>query len=332
MKISRLYIFAIALFTAVAIGLVSCGGGNSSFNKVTVTPADTTVASGSITQIQFTATETLDDNSMTLNMTNLVIWGSEGAVITGVNITGLANIAAPPVVGTATMKSTDKSNTKLYGTTTFTVKNPDSDLIVTPQSALTTLPSTLYIAAGTSTQFYSLATLGSPAITQDLTAIDQTSAGATWGKTTWTATSADGISPTVVSGLVTIPASPTTGTVDITATYVYNLTSNATRTRKLTIIASPLQSLAIDQVSPQNLSLSATPPTLSFTATGTAVDKTTRNYTAAVTWSSSDPTKASIDSTGIATAVAVTGGTPVTITAIDPITGISGTSTLTVTP
>ena len=78
-------------------------------------------------------------------------------------------------------------------------------------------------------------------------------------------------------------------------------------------------------VTPANPSIQLT-KTQQFTATGTFGDSSSKDLTSSVTWSSSDQSKATINSSGLATAVA-TGTT--TITASQS--GVSGSTTLTVT-
>ena len=88
---------------------------------------------------------------------------------------------------------------------------------------------------------------------------------------------------------------------------------------------------------PTLVSIAATPASTSipvgqtqqFTATGTLSDNSTQFVTSTISWSSSDPSIATITSGGLATGV--TSGTA-TITATDSTTGLSATATLTVTP
>ena len=87
--------------------------------------------------------------------------------------------------------------------------------------------------------------------------------------------------------------------------------------------APTLQSIA---VTPANTSL-ATGKTEQFTATGTLSNDTTENLTSQVTWASSDTTWATINATGLATAVSPG---PVTISAaFDGITGSTGLTVVT---
>jgi alpha-tubulin suppressor-like RCC1 family protein/uncharacterized protein YjdB len=69
--------------------------------------------------------------------------------------------------------------------------------------------------------------------------------------------------------------------------------------------------------------------TWAFAATGTYGDGSTRNITSSVTWTSGDPSVATVSDTGAVTAVAL--GTT-TITATDPEEGVSGSTDLTVIP
>src|SRR6185369_10064344 len=90
----------------------------------------------------------------------------------------------------------------------------------------------------------------------------------------------------------------------------------------LTVTAATLQSIA---VTPANPSL-AKGLTQQFTATGTFSDNSTEDLTAQVTWASATPATATIDSSGLATAIAL--GTS-TISAT--LGGVTGSTVLTVT-
>jgi hypothetical protein len=323
MKILKAYILMLALLSAGVIVLVSCSGGNATFNKVTVTPADTTVATGSTTQIQFTARETLDDNSMTLNMTNLVSWSTSSPGAITVDTTGLASIATSTVQGTFTITATDPvnriNNKPLSSSATLTIENPLSTLVT---------PTTPIMAAGTQFQFSALAKFNSdPTISQNLTSI---------ATTTWVS---DNTRATVAYGLVTAAPSAT-GFVNIISSYTFtNVSTKVTRTgsTEVTIIATPLQSPLL--VTAPSYTIAAGGTQVQFTATGTCtgmcITLSTIDYTKAVTWSSSNTAIATIISgasgglnDGLATSGTTTGS--ITITATDPITGIAGSATLNV--
>lgn len=123
---------------------------------------------------------------------------------------------------------------------------------------------------------------------------------------------------TIISGtgLATVVAS--SGSTTITATL-----GSISETTTLTASEAVLKSIA---VTPSNSSL-AKGSTQQFAATGTYTDNSTQDVTTQVTWTSSNTSKATIESaTGLATAVADSGSTTVTATLGS---GVSGTTTLT---
>ncbi len=125
-------------------------------------------------------------------------------------------------------------------------------------------------------------------------------------------TSAD--TPASVNGdSVFFPGTP------VGTSFVYSQDSEGGDSDEFVVAPAPtLQSIA---VTPANTSLS-TGNTEQFTATGTLSNNTTEDLTSQVTWASSDTTWATINSTGLATAVAPG---PVTISAaFDGITGSTG--------
>ena len=101
--------------------------------------------------------------------------------------------------------------------------------------------------------------------------------------------------------------------------FVYSQDSEGGDSDEFVVAPAPtLQSIA---VTPANTSL-PTGETEQFTATGTLSNNTTENLTSQVTWASSDTTWATINTTGLATAVSPG---PVTISAtFDGITGSTG--------
>ncbi|HTC91823.1 MAG TPA: Ig-like domain-containing protein [Terriglobales bacterium] len=95
---------------------------------------------------------------------------------------------------------------------------------------------------------------------------------------------------------------------------------------RLTVTPSALASIAVTSLNPSE------PKGLSqqFTATGTYADTSTADITSSVNWSSANISIATISSTGVAKGKNV--GGPITITAQDPSTGVTGTGQFTVTP
>jgi hypothetical protein len=122
------------------------------------------------------------------------------------------------------------------------------------------------------------------------------------------------------SGLVTATS---VGTTTITAT-----DGTTTASTKLTVTAATLQSISVTPTNPTIAKGTMT----QFTATGIYSDNSTQDITTIVTWSSLDSGVASVSmaSGSIGKAVSASAGTT-TITATDPATNISGSSTLTVT-
>jgi len=120
------------------------------------------------------------------------------------------------------------------------------------------------------------------------------------------------------AGLVT-PLKP--GTVTIIA-----ISGPFHSTTHLTVTSSPLVSIMVTPATPSK------PKGLSqqFTATGTYGDNSSADITSSVDWISSSPGIATISNTGFAIGRDV--GGPITVTAHDPSTGVTGAAQLSVTP
>ena len=304
MKILKYCILIAAVISVAAMGSVSCLRGGT-LSSITVTPANPTIAYE--TKQQFTATATFSDGT-TLNWTTAATWKSSddsSAVIsntTGSN--GIATSLASGTTGTITITATDAVN-NISGTATLHIANPQS-IAVTPSNP--------FMAIGTTYQF--TATAAFPDNNeQNLTSF-----------ATWTTIPVTGSATVSSTGLVT--AGTTTGTTDITATdFISNITGSAT----LTVTETPLLSITVGPIN-QVISLAAMSQQ-QFTATGNYTDGSAPDFTPSVTWSSSNLEVATISNTagsnGLASAVAA-GST--TITATDPITSKSESTTLYVTP
>jgi Bacterial Ig-like domain (group 2) len=325
MKKYTFCVIIVALLIIVVIGFVSCGGsGGSKLTMIAVTPGFSISATGTASNVQYTATETLGDNSGTFNTTQIVNWSSSN--------TGLATIQSQvglAIVNNVFPHSMSPQMTLITADDTVNSLKSSSMLVVSDPVSTMVTPIAPYMAVSTSYQFSAIATFPSPynVYTQDLTP---------WtGVLTWSISSDPAHTGTTVSSTGLVTAGGATGTVTVQAQYLFNDGTNPPHTcpagnTTLTVTATPLQTLVIDQANPQNLSKTAIPPTLQFTATGTDQDTSNHNYTTSVTWSSSDSTIATISSSGLATAVAQ--GSTI-ITATDPITGIaSGGVTLNIGP
>jgi hypothetical protein len=225
-------------------------------------------------------------------------------VATVSNAFGSQGLAVSASVGTTTLTATDPGSGTL-GTTTLTVSGAVLvSLAVTPAD-----PS---IALGFTQAFTATGTF-SDATTQDLTT------SVTWGSsapgvaTISNAAGSEGLATSAALGATTITATdPGTGTTGSTT---------------LTITAAVLLSIQVTPAAPTVLPGS----TQAFTATGTYSDASTLDLTTGVTWSSSDTGIATLSnavgSQGLASTISA--GTT-TVTATHAGSGISGTTTLTV--
>ena len=169
-------------------------------------------------------------------------------------------------------------------------------------------PSNLTIPLGVNQQFTATGRF-SDGTTRDLTT-----------QVTWT--SSNPSVATINSTALATTVAPGITTISATASTNYNPTGNAIGTATLSVVPA-LSSIALTPSNP-NTPLGVNQQ---FTATGTYSDGTTEDITAQVTWTSSNPTVATINSTGLATTVTVG---PATITATQR--SISGSGALTVNP
>jgi hypothetical protein len=199
MKIYRITIVVWALFL-IAAGLLSCGGG-SKLSTMEVTPANPMITKqGSpAVKAQFTATETLADNSMSLNMTSLVSWVSSDPTKATIAI-GLATpLSAGSTIITATDSTNDISNTAV--------------LTVVDQPVLTAIvldPATVNLASNGIRTF--------KALWNDISGIDMTD-HVNWSSSDTTIATVTSTPGKTGTGVATLAASLVTGvTVTITAT------------------------------------------------------------------------------------------------------------------
>jgi hypothetical protein len=158
--------------------------------------------------------------------------------------------------------------------------------------------------------------------TQQFTATGTFDGGTTQNvtsKVTWASATPGVATISNASGSQGVATAVAAGTSKISAAL-----SGITATQVLTVTAPALLSLA---VTPANPSLPKG-ETDQFTATGTFSDKSTQNLTSLVTWSSATPSVASINSGGLATAVAATGTSKISAT----LKGVIGSTVLTVAP
>jgi len=313
--------------TAGSKGLVTCMGGGigvvtisasmsgqTGSTNLTVTPAQlvsiaVTPTNPSIPkgfQQQFAATGTFTDNT-TQDMTASVTWSSSVPAVANVsNSGGSEGLATGVGVGTATITATDPG-TSISGSTNLTVTSAQLvSIAVTP-----TNPS---IPKGLQQQFAATGTF-TDSSTQDITTFVAWSSSNTGVATISNAPGSQGLATGVSIGTTTItatdPASSISGVTNLTVTKAVPLSC---------------------AIAPSNPSIPLG-HNQQFTATAAFSDNSSLDVTTLVTWSSSDTTVAAVSnaggSQGLATSVAM--GTA-TITATDPVSGVSCPTILTVTP
>lgn len=271
--------------------------------SIQVTPTNPSIPLG-LTQ-QFTATGIFTDNS-NQDITSSVLWESLNTGIAIISTTaGSEGLATSVNTGSATMRATDTA-TGINGTTTLQVTPAELvSIAVTPAN-----PS---IAKGLTQQFVATGTYTDNS-TQDITAA-----------VTWESLNLGVATISNAGGSEGLATSVTTGSANIRAT---DPATGINGTTLLQITAAELVSIA---VTPANPSIPKG-LTQQFAATGTYTDNSTQNLTSSVTWGSSNTNAATISNAagteGLATSVNVDS---TVITAIDPSTGKSNSTNLTVT-
>lgn len=313
MKILKYERIIVAALVAATIGFMSCGKNGGTLTSITVSPASSTIATG--TKHQFNAVATFSNGTM-LDWTTAAEWSTSNAsAVTISNSFGSYGLATSLVSGSTgtiaviTIIATDTAN-NISGTATLTVVDPIS---------IDVRPNDSFMIRGTTHQFAAHALLSSSTstLTQNLTS-----------EATWTTTD-QSIATVNSAGLVT--AGTTTGTAEISASVKTGLSSTVTGTTRINVTQTQLDFL--QAIQPQIISF-ATTTQQQFNATGTFKDATTQDMTQAVHWHSSNTGIATISNTvptiGLALATGATGTT--IIKATDPITGKSSSTTLEVTP
>jgi len=275
-------------------------------SSIGITPINPTIALG--TTQQFKATGIYSDLTKQ-DLTAFVTWSSSN--------TAVATISNPAVKGSAS--SVAAGLTTITATDTATGKTGTSALTVTT-ATLTSIgvtPVKQSIAVGATQQFIATGTYS------DFTKRDLTSA-VTWSSSNVAVATISNAAGT--NGVATSKA--TSALITITAT---DPVSGKTGTAALTVTTAVLSSIAITPANP-SITLGSTQQ---FVATGTYSDFTKRDLTASVTWTTTPLVSPvaiisnAAGSDGLATALAV--GGPITITATDPATGKTGSTTLKVT-
>ena len=243
------------------IGLATVTVTPASLVSITVTPTNPSIAKG--TMQQFTATGIFSDNT-NQNITNQVTWASSNtAVATISNAAGSAGRATSDGIGTTTISA------KLSGKTGSTELSVTAATLV----SIAIAPVNPSIAKGTEQQFVATGTYSDNS-TQVITT------QATWSSSDEliasisNANSTEGLATAVATGNVTIKA----------------ILDGKKGLTLLTVSAATLVSVSVTPVNPSI----AKGTKLQFVATGTYSDNSMQVITTQVTWSSSQPSVATI--------------------------------------
>jgi uncharacterized protein YjdB len=238
----------------------------------------------------FVATGNYSDGS-TKDLTSTAQWKSSNTAVATIDATGTANGVS---AGTSTITATASN---IQGNATLTVNNASANL-----NTITITPQLTSVPISTTVQFSATGTYGDGS-TRDLSSL------VTWSSSSPTVATVD------INGLFTALAA---GTTTITATL-----GGVTQTFTVTITTPTITDIF---VSPDGL----TEPigvSQQYTATADYSDGTSADLSSGITWTSSAPAIATVDSNGVVTTV---GPGDVTISATYG--AFSDSSTLTVVP
>ncbi len=227
---------------------------SATLKSVAITPANITMAAGTILQLQVNGT--YSDGS-TRNLTTLASWSSSAANTASVNANGRITSGALP--GAASISATFAGLTAQASTTVTSAVL--KKILVTPGS------SSLPAAA---TQTFTAKGKFSDGSVQDVSLLVHWTSSAAAILTVANTTGSEGIANAMASGNATV-----------TASYLPSVSA----TSPVTVNTAKLVSLSI---SPANTTAAAG-RSLHLKATGTFSDQTTHNLTQAVTWSASNP-------------------------------------------
>jgi uncharacterized protein YjdB len=301
------------VFCIGTLALTSCQSGSSTTNSgsnssptltaVAVTPAAPSVGIGA-TQ-QFKATASYSDGS-SKDVTTSAAWSSANSSIASIQSTGQASpgmatgLAAGAVNITATFSG-------VSGVTSLTVTSTISPVV----TAISVGPAGATVSVGSSAQFIAMATYSDGSV-------KAVTASASWSSS----------NPAIASIQSTGQASPglatgvAVGMATIMATF-----SGISGSTTLTVATGPVVT---------SISLSPTAVTISvggtqqFTATAGYSDGSSKTITSLATWTSTDPTIASIQSTGQTSPGLATGVAPGNVNITASYGGVNAVTTLNV--
>jgi uncharacterized protein YjdB len=270
----------------------------ATLRSVEVTPTNAQAAAG--TTVQFTATGVYTDNS-TRDLTGQVTWASSDSTVAAVsNAAGSNGLVTASGAGSTTVSATSGS---VVGTTTLTVTAATLVSIeVTPPAAS--------VANGSKRQFTATGVFSDNS-TQDVTT-----------QVTWASSNAAVATVSDAAGSMGLATAVGVGTTTIAATsggVTGSTTMSVTPARLVSIEVTPAAASITNASSQQ------------FVATGVFSDSSTQDLTSQAIWASSNGAVATVSnaagSIGLATAVGI--GTATIGATLE---GVSGSTTLTVTP
>ena len=296
-----------------SLALVGCGvgssskslpGSNATLSSLAVSPVNPTVGVGGIQN--FVATGTYSDGS-TANLTSSAAWSSSANAVLTIQSTGQSNpgVATGVTAGSATVTASVGS---VSGATQVTVK-----VNLPPLTSISVTPATGSVAEGSTFQFTATGTATDGSKSNQTAFATWTSSNNTFATVQTTAQAEPGEATGVAAGTVTITASE----------------NGVSGTATLTVTPPPPPLLSI-QVTPL-LEYTGVNSTVQFSATGTYGDGSTQNVSASATWTSSDTSVATVESTGEVKAGQATGVSLGTSTITASLNGFSSSAALTVT-
>jgi len=234
---------------------------NATLVGITITPANSSIASGSTEQL--TATGMYSDNS-TQNLTDYATWSSSNSSLAAVsNTVGSQGIATAVSEGTVTIQAT-------FGGITGTTK---LSIVAVALQSINITPATASDPAGSNQQFTATGVYNNNS-TQNITST-----------VIWSSSNSAVASISNAFGFEGYASALTPGQTMITATL-----SGISASVSFTVTNATLVSITITPANPTADQDSTVP----FTATGIYSDNTTQDLTAVATWTSSKPAVAAI--------------------------------------
>lgn len=296
----RLGLCALSCFVVVSV--VGCG--SERLSSILVIPAQgATVLSATGQTVQFKAIASYTSkHSNTQDVTDQVTWSTSQSAVATIGSGGLATAGttAGTTVITASLKAT---NGVVTGTSDIVVSSAGSGGGgAAALTAIALIPATQTVPVNQAGQFIAIGTLSNGAT------VDLTSRASWTSSNTKVATVASGRT----SGLATAMSN---GLSTITAIFNNPDGSVVTGSGGLTVVGGgePVQSLAITPGS-QTVSVNQTGQYIAIATMGTGASE---NLTSQVTWSSSNEAVATVNSTGLATALS-SGTTSITAIETNP--------------